>query len=196
MALAPLATVDDLEALGVDVGSGDTGVADALLDSVSAAVRDAAGSVIAPPVTSTVTLPGVADAWLSLPLTPVTSVSAVKVDGEVVTDYRHVGSRLWRRSGWLNGCAPTLVEVTCTHGLPEAPADIVKLVCTLVAAGLIESDEGLGANRGVSGEGVDDYRVSFTRGEDEVVDKTELPERTRRMLARRFGGGAHVTRSS
>ena len=193
MALAPLATVDDLEALGVTVGSGD--VADVLLDSVSSAVRDAAGSVIAPPVTSTVTLPGAADAWLTLPLAPVTSVSAVEIDGESVTDYRHVGSRLWRARGWLNGCEPAVVEVTCTHGLPEVPADIKKLVCTLVAAGLIESAEGLGANRGVSGEGVDDYRISFTRGEDEVVDKTDLPERTRRMLARRFGSGVHVARS-
>ena len=48
---------------------------------------------------------------------------------------------------------------------------------------------------GVSSERVDDYQISFTRGDDEVVDPTEIPPRTRQMLRDRFGGSAHVTGS-
>src|SRR5690606_6300853 len=166
--------------LGVDTSNAD--LVESLLASVSAAVREAAGVCITLE-TSTFTIPTEPSRRVDLPVRPVRSVESVTLDGETVTDYLVRGSAIWRDIPWQRtGAIPGELVIEATHGLDEVPADIVKLVCTLVAAGLIEAEEGLGANRGVSGEGVDDYRISFTRGEDEVVDKTELPERTRNML--------------
>lgn len=190
----PLATAADLAKYNIDTS--DTELVDELLDSVSAAIRDAAGVPITRE-TSEVTLPGVCNEFLQLPGGPVRSVASVLVDGTVVTDYKIRDGRLWRRRGWGN--VSTDVEVTYTHGYDEVPADIVKLTCTLVAAGINEatSEDGPASRRGLASwsEGVDDYRVqeTYTRGRDEVVDVTSIPERTREWLRARFGSLAAVT---
>lgn len=190
MALDPLATAADLTALGVDTTDG-VRVA-SLLASVSAAVRDAAGCTITS-VTATVGgLQGSREQWFDIPGWAIRSVDEVLLNGVEVTDYRFIGGKLWRQSGWQPGRAPSEVEITYTQGLDNAPADIVKLVCTLVAAGLHEASEGMGETRGLTSTRVDDYAESYARGEDEVVDLTELPERTKESLAKRFGGGVAV----
>lgn len=67
-----------------------------------------------------VELVGLAGAWLDLPQRPVTAVTAVEVDGEALTadtDFKVVGSRLWRSAGWISTWGePTLVAVTYDHG--------------------------------------------------------------------------------
>lgn len=190
MALAPLATTADLSALGVDI-TDDTLVA-SLLASVSADVRKAAGVPISR-VTSTVELAGSREQWLPLPGVPVVSVASASLEGSVVTDFRLIDGRLWRAGGWQATRAPSLVEVTFTHGYDPVPEEIVRLVCMLVSAGMHAAKEGFGSRRGVSSERIDDYQVSFTRGEDEVVDPTEIPQRTRDRLRQEFGGGVAVT---
>ena len=75
-----LATVKDLDSYGIEYA--DEKLAGKLLESVSAAVRDAAGC----PSTRgeyTATIPGETSRWLDLPMRPVISVSRVLVDGEL-----------------------------------------------------------------------------------------------------------------
>ena len=190
MAPEPLATVADLTALGIDTTN--TALVGSLLASVSAAVRDAAGVLISR-ATSTITIEGTREQWLPLPGNPVLSVTGVELDGTTVTDHKLIGGRLWRPRGWQSTYAPSEVRLTLVHGYDPVPADIVKMVCTFVAAGIHEATEGIGANRGKSSERADDYQISFTRGEDEVVDMTELPQRTKDALRARFSGAVAVT---
>lgn len=189
-ALAALATEDDLEAHSVSVVDADV---DVLLASASAAVRDAAWCSITK-ATGTVTFAGDGSRWLDLPGYAVSAVASVTVDDRPVSDYRLVNGRLYRSSGWGTPDEPEFITVTYTQGLDECPADIVSLVCSLVAAGAASAADGFDPHRGISSERIDDYQRSFTRGEDEVVSPMALPASTRAWLAQRFGGGAYVTR--
>jgi hypothetical protein len=191
--LAPLATSIDLSDLGVDITN--TALVTKLLAAVSDAVRDAAGSLITR-TTSTVIIPTVPSRRLILPARPVRSVTSVTLDGDDVTDYVLRGSALWRECPWqARGAIPGEVVVEFEHGYDTVPEDVVKLVCSFVAAGLAEATSD-GSTRGVSSETIDDYQVSYTRGADEVVDLTELPDRTKAALRARFGGaGTNVVRT-
>lgn len=191
MALTPLATVADLNARGVDTSN--LTLVTALLDSASAAVRDAAGVAITE-TTATIKLSTPADRRLRLP-PPVRSVASVLVNGEAVTDWSLRDDSLWRASWQAPTDIPGEVTVTFTYGLAEVPADIVDLVCALVGAGVALAGEGYEAKTGKTYENVDDYRVGYAQGSDAVVSPMELPDRTRRMLARRFGGGTAMVGS-
>lgn len=191
MALAPLATTADLTTRGIDVS--DTAKVDALLDAASDRVRDAAGSPIAQTI-ATVSLPGTCSARLEVPVRPVVSVQSASVDGTAVTDFKLVDGALWRAAGWQarwDGI-PSTVTVTLTAGLAEVPADIVDLVCSLVAAALAAE---LGRPAGVQSESIDDYQVSYATGDEAAVTVMDLPDRTRAWLRSRFGGSAYVTGS-
>lgn len=190
MALAALAKAADLAKRNIVITDGDV---NALLASASAGVRDAAGCSITE-ATGTVTLTGDGSRWLTLPGYAITAVSSVQLDDRVITDYRLVNGRLYRSAGWGDYDEPSFATVTYAQGLTSAPADIVDLVCSLVAAGASRAADGYDPNRGVSSERIDDYQRSFTRGDDEVVSPMTLPANTRAWLAHRFGGGAHVTR--
>lgn len=192
MALAPLAVAADLSARGIDVT--DTALVDAMLAAASEAIRDAAGAPISQ-TTSTVTIPGRDGAWLDLPGQPVTSVASVDLDGVAVTDHKFIGGRLWRRCGWNTyPCEPSAVTVTMTHGFVEVPADIVQLVCDFAIAGMLTKDAGATAGVVSESESIDDYTTSkqYAQGSDSTASVMEVPERTARMLAARFGGGAYV----
>lgn len=196
MALEPLATVADLTARGLTVEPSETALVDVYLDVASAAVRAAAGVPISQ-TTSTVSLEGELSQWLSLPGPPVTAVASAQVDGEAVTGWRLRSGRLWRACGWLNGCEPSEVTVTYTHGLPTVPADIVDLVCRIAAATLIAyrsqpGGEGLAA-KDIRAERIGDYSVTY--GDAGRITEVELPDYLRKQLRARFGGGATVVRS-
>lgn len=193
-ALDPLAVAADLSARGIPVT--DTAAVAALLASASAAVRDAAGVPISS-VASTVSLWTEPSTRLDLPSRPVTAVSAVSLDGvELVedTDYVVRGNALWRvgQKWQSDGATPSVVEVTFTHGLVEVPADVVDLVCSLVAGGLSKTTEAYDPNRNLAGERIDDYQRNFRQGDNEVVSPMLLPAATRAWLRSRFGGGAAV----
>ncbi|MFJ9558054.1 hypothetical protein ACIRPH_29975 [Nocardiopsis sp. NPDC101807] len=195
MALPALATLDDLAARGVSVGDAETVRVETFLASASAAVRDAAGCAISE-TTSTISLPGDGEPWLSLPAPPVTAVDEVLVDAQAVTDWRLVGGWLWRPSGW-QPTVPCEVTVTYTHGLPEVPADLVDLVCRIAAAILVasrSSEDGTGIAAGdIRSERIGDYSVTY--GDDGGITELELPDHLRRRLAARFGGGIGLVRS-
>src|SRR5690606_30056083 len=138
---APLATEADLTALKIDTS--DAPLTALLLASASSAVRDAAGVPISRK-TSTATLLTETSRRIELPGKPVHTVSGVLLDGVAIDDYRLRGSGLWRLGCYwqLPGEIPGEVTVTMDHGYTEVPADIVTLVCSLVAAGLAAVAEG------------------------------------------------------
>jgi hypothetical protein len=197
MALADLATTADLDDRGITYADVPNEVA-TLLREASTMVRDAAGVPILQ-TTSTVTLAGFRqDHWLTLPGPPIRSAAAVTIDGTSVTDWRLADGRLWRACGWSTDDGPAEVEVTMTHGLAEVPADIVGLVCSMVAAGIKAvraDDEGTGlAARDPSLQAfrLDDYSETYATGADAAATSPTvmaLPQRTRDDLRRRFGGG-------
>ena len=191
--LEPLATVADLAALGIDTTK--TALVESLLESVSAEVRDAAGSLITK-ITSTVSFATESSRRIELPARPVREVSSVSLDGRELVDgvdYVAHSDSLWRLGGttWhAYGDVPSVLVVTFEHGYDTVPADVVRMVCMYVAAGLAASEDGFSGNRGLQYIGVDDYREGYLAGADEVVDPSELTERTKRNLRARFSAGS------
>ena len=110
--MTALATLDDLKSNGIEVTDEQT--ATSLLDSVSDAVRSAAGC----PITLgewTVDLPGEQSRKLDLPCKAVRSVSRVLIDGKTVYDWRLLGSSLYREEPWSPfGRIPSVVTVPPT----------------------------------------------------------------------------------
>lgn len=194
MALAPLARTADLDARGI--AGVDDARATALLASASEAVREAAGDIIGPRVTSSVTLVGSSSSWLLLPMCSVSAVSAVEIDGVDAGPVRLADGRVWRLSGWRSGAVgPSLVTMDVTHGLAQVPADIVDLVCSLVAGGIVAAEDGYDPKRGVLNERIDDYGRGFATGNNEIISPMDLPDRTRAWLRGRFAGQVAVTGS-
>lgn len=195
MALDPLATRADMEALGVTVETSEQALVDRYLAVAAASVRAAAGCPISQ-TTSTIVLAGQCEPRLSLPGPPVTAVDAVEADGAPVTGWRLSRPRasLYRACGW--GGDEAEIEVTYTHGLPEVPADIVDLVCRIATQALISyrsAPEGEGLAAGdVRAERIGDYSVTY--GDDGLITEMELPDYLRSRLRARFGGGANVVR--
>lgn len=197
MALDPLATIDDMAALGVTVEEEERVIAEQYLAVASASARAAAGCLISQG-TSTVVLAGQREARLPLPGAPITAVTEVLLGDVEVGGWRLSRPRasLYRAAGW--GGEDSEVEVTLTHGLPTVPADIVALVCRIAATTLMayRSDEtggGLGVRR-VTQLRIGDYSASFAN--DHTLTEVELPRTTREQLRARFGGGAAVVRST
>lgn len=204
MPLAPLATLGDLAARGIVVASAEETVTGTFLAVASATVREAAGAAISE-VTGTVALPGRCDPRLRLPGAPVTAVAAVDIDGDPVpagAGWKLVDGVLYRTHGTGAGAPgrpwaprrdiPVVVTVTYTAGLPEVPADVVDLVCRLVAAALValrsaDDGSGLAVDRKTS-ESIGDYSVSY----DTATRSTDmhLAPHLVEALRSRFGAGA------
>lgn len=129
MPLDALAGPDDL--LDRNITADDDVDLYVLLDSASAAIRDAAGHPISQ-IESTVVL--VVDSYrcIDLPAGPVASVSSVQVGGVALSGWSKIGDTLIMPSGWTR-CLPVEVTVTYIHGYPVVPADIVDLVCGMAA---------------------------------------------------------------
>lgn len=187
--LKPLASADDLMARGLP--SEPASLLGVLLESVSAAVREAAGVPISA-VSATLTMAGTHEQFLQLPVSPVVAVDSVAIEGVPVTGWKVRDGRLWRASGWAGQSKD--VEVTLTYGYAKVPADIVQLVCSFVGAGMISAQDGdLVRDRGLAYTSIDDFREGYRTGDSEIVDVTELPDRVKNSLRARFSGSAHVS---
>lgn len=191
MALEPLATAADLVARSIP----DTD-ADWALAAASDAVRQAAGGVTISRHTGTVFTDGTQDERIQVPGWAIVSVTDVRMDGALVTDWRYVDgrTRLWRASGWQPGYEPVEITMTVTQGVTEVPNDIVDLVCVLAAGALHDAEEGeYSTDRNLAYERIDDYQRGFRQGDAEVVSPLEVPAPTAQRLRQRFGGAAAVT---
>lgn len=188
MALAPLATTDDLDARTITWD--DQTLAETYLAVASAAVRDAAGVPISQ-TTSTVNLFGDGGQWLRLPGPPVSSVASVVLAGETLADWALADGFLFRVCGWRTcGPLPEPTVVTYTHGLPNVPADVVDLVCRMAGSAIKlaeggDGGSGLAVDRIVS-ERLGDYAVSYDKAAG--TTEMELAQATRDRLRSRFGG--------
>ena len=193
MALPPLATTMDLPAKW----QSHPLAARALLIS-SAAIRDAAGSVIGR-VTATIKCDGTEIPILRLP-GPISSVDSVTIDGKPVTDYRQIAEGLYRRRGWTHGyhLTPDFDEfsevlVTLTFGLGVVPDDIVDLCARLGATWLADQEAGAISMAGVTAVKIDDGSENYTDEAAGQISPIQIPEVTARWLASRFGGGSSAT---
>lgn len=184
-----LATLQDLTKYKVEYD--DEQLAQSLLDSVSSAIRSAAGCPITLG-TYTIDIPSEQSRKLDLPCKAVRDVQAVMLDGKPCDDWVRFGSALYRDKPWgpFNQ-PPVTVTVTLTAGWDPIPEDIVRMCCAYVAAGISQhNDGGPGSHRGVAYERIDDAQVGYVQGGTEVIDATELPEATRKSLRRRFGAAS------
>lgn len=108
---------------------------------------------------------GVGQRTVVLPYRPVVSLSAVRIDGVAVTDYKLVGRTVYRLGGfgaWYNaynaqytGLAPAVVEFDLSYGY-AAPTDDVKGAVLECAAAVYETPDST-----VTAEGIDDYTVRY-----------------------------------
>lgn len=181
-----LATIDDCRRFKVQVEGRET-EAEALLEVASSSITAAAGSPIIRG-SHTVVLPGVDRKRLPLPFRPIVSVESVLIDGVLDTNWKLIGDCLYRADDWASPNMPTSVQITFTAGFTNVPEDIKRLCCSMVAAGLAQTENGgLKTHAGIAYERIDDYQVGYTQGENALVDVMQLPEATCKMLRSRFG---------
>lgn len=181
-----LATIDDCRRFKVQV-DGREAEAEALLEVASSSITAAAGSPIVRG-THTVVFQGVDRKRQPLPFRPVVSVESVLVDGVLDNSWKLIGDALYRDKDWASPNEPTSVQVTFTAGFTNVPEDIKRLCCSMVAAGLAQTENGgLQTHAGISYERIDDYQVGYTQGENALIDAMQLPEATCKMLRLRFG---------
>lgn len=166
--------------------------ADAVLRSVSDAIRDAAGCAITQ-ATSTITL--VVGDWceFDLPAGPVSAVSAVTVGGIAVTGWQKIGDTVYMPSMWTR-TLPVEVTVAYTHGYPIVPADIVDLACGMASiafSGAADSGSGYGQDARVAYVRLGDFGEGYkeSAGTDSP-SPIAVPDRVREQLRARFGVSA------
>lgn len=167
MADPVLATIQQLEArLGHTV---DADRATALLEDASAVVRGYTGQHFSRVVDDVATV-AVNRGQLVLPQRPADKPSLIaRVDG---SGYYPAGAWWWGGVGvvefgtpsWLangpsSGSAPQAVTVTYSHGFEEIPADVVAVVCQMVARVIDGGD-----THGLRSESIDDYQYQMGGG--------------------------------
>lgn len=109
------------------------------------------------PSAATYTTTGTSAGSIELPLRPVISVTAVRVNGvPLAVDYSLVRNKVYRLDGFGDPWAspPDLVEIDYTHGLTSVPGDVKGAV--LETAALLYMNP-----TGASQESVDDYSVRY-----------------------------------
>lgn len=121
--------------------------------------------------TATISLAGVHSYTLEIPLKPIRGVTAVTAAGVPVTDHVVTAAGLFHPWGW--GGPLVSVEMVVQYGATVTPDDIKGVV--LEMAGSVYDER-----QGISSEGVDDYRVTYTEN---------LSPMSRSVLAS-YGAGA------
>lgn len=115
--MTSFATADDLATLlKRTFTTAERAQAELMLTGAEAYVRSVADQWISEVVGDVITVDAPHSDVLWLPQRPVTSVTVVKVDSVVITDWRLRGSRLIRECPWASPCDDHEVEITYTHG--------------------------------------------------------------------------------
>lgn len=169
--------------------------ADRLATQATSLVQEATGQRLVEVVDDTVTVMGTTESWLALPEMPVSSVSSVQIDDEVVDDYKLVGSRLWRAGGWASKDydvskihEPSAVKVVHTHGYTAGDQRLERARTAAFALAVQVHDNPSGA----VGLSVDDYREQF--GQSAGDAGVQVPESVAVSLRRYYGRKAGLVR--
>ncbi|GGV80480.1 hypothetical protein [Streptomyces thermoviolaceus] len=162
----PWATPEDLR-LHLRLDTIDTAQAAALISAAETLIRAELQQTIDPVTDDELAMVGTGRRLLSLPEMPVTKVTSVTLDGQVLqegTDYRwnrygiltRLGEPTWR--GRLAACWPLDADITVVydHGYAPVPA-VLKQVCLQVAA------RGWVSAVPVLSESIGDYSVTYPR---------------------------------
>lgn len=167
--------------------------ANMLVEAATAVVQATTGN---PPqrlvavASDTVSLVGLAGAWLDLPQRPVTAVASVTLDGTaltVSTDYKVFGSRLWRSCGWISTWGePTLVGVVYSHGYAGG-----HQLLQLGRAASLSLIKGVYGNpSGAARLAIDDYSEAYEAMAAQMDASPFLAD----ALRRQYGRGAGMVR--
>lgn len=168
-----LASSDDLEGRGVDVSDADR--IDALLDDASAAVIGYTGQTFARAQRTVDVWP--TNGFFDLRGKDIASVSAVDADANTIA-VEQVG-----RYRWYAGTNRRLT-VTFTEGWAIAPADIVAVVCSIVARAASVAPTQLGHSQDTAGP------FNFTVGSAAANGAVGMLADERRVLDRYKRTGA------
>lgn len=149
----------DLELAGYLQQDVDTYTANLVLSLASGAFSEAANTWFAAQSATFTTL-GTLCTAIHLPYRPVTAVSAVRINGAVVTGYTLIKNTVYRSVGFGTSytLVPDKVEIDLTHGYTTVPDDVKAAVLETAAAGYLQS------NATVASERIDDYAVTFVDG--------------------------------
>ncbi|GAA2294048.1 hypothetical protein GCM10010149_47490 [Nonomuraea roseoviolacea subsp. roseoviolacea] len=160
-----LAELADIEArLGRTLSPDEANAVTNLIEDVSALVTAYIRRDFTAHANDVVTLEGWAARELVLPGAPVTQVYRVEMDGREVTEWKLVGSSLWRRYGWqkcLGDPIPSEIKVTYTHGSAVVPGDVKAVVCNEVM-------RVLGKEVGATSETVGDHAIVYESGSGSI----------------------------
>ncbi|SCL21696.1 hypothetical protein [Micromonospora inyonensis] len=108
------------------------------------------------PTTATWTVQGGPGTNIEIPYRPVTEISQVRLNGNVITGWTLRHNALWRSAGFGTWYAfpPDVVEVDLTYGYTTVPDDVKKAVLE-IAAGMYEHPGD------AASESIDDYTVRY-----------------------------------
>ncbi|GAA0955003.1 hypothetical protein [Nonomuraea longicatena] len=161
-----LAELADIEArLGRTLLPNETIAVASLIEDVSALVTAYCRRDFRAHVNGVVTLEGWAERELKLPGAPVTQVYRVEMDRQEVTEWKLVGSSLWRRYGWqkvIGDPLPSEIKVTYTHGSSAVPGDVKAVVCNEVL-------RVLGKEVGATSETLGDHAIVYESGSGSIA---------------------------
>lgn len=180
------ATPEDLAAL-LQRSDLDTFTATMLIELATAQVQRVCGGQRIVEVTDTaaIDVTGLSP-WLELPQRPIRTVSSVVLDGTPITDWQLTNQKLWRRVGWMTTWVqPSQALVTYTHGY-EVGSQYLQLARQSV---LSLASVGYGNPGQVTGESIDDYKVTYA----EASSRMEVTPYMADALRMAYGVTAYVT---
>jgi hypothetical protein len=196
--LAALASAGDLTARNIVTPSGMD--ATTALAAATDAVRDAAGCPITQ-ATSTIQLVISDPCWIDLPAGPTASVATVIIDGTTIAA-SVLTSGTWSPGWRLVGESILLTDITWapyatatityTHGYATVPADIVDLVCGLVAIAFRQDGDYGGAGRDSSVRLGEYSETQKPAAGSESPSPVTIPDSVRNRLRARFGTSVAV----
>lgn len=215
-----LATPADLASL-LERDDVDNYKAALLIEMATAIVQQACGGQrIVQVVDDVLEITGYADSWLVLPQIPVTAVSSVTIDGDVITDWKKFGDKLFRKIGWQNdlgwqnrygwpgygyyddywsGFDPVTGAHTTSFG--QQPSAIVVTCTHGYAPGSQDLQLGrqavlslcagaYGNPTAATSEHIDDYSVTY----DAMVARMEAAPHLKAALLKKYGRRAALVR--
>lgn len=164
--MEPLISVQRLQQL-----LGGSGVDQAYVDGVSAAIRSYCGWHVAPVVEETLVVDGHGDSILNLPTLRIVSLDRVMVLGLEIPDVE------WSQDGILRGYWPDIfrsIEITLTHGFEQAD-DLVGVAMDVLARAVNSELGGAAETIGPFSFGPSQGGFSFYAHELQVLDRYRLP---------------------